>query len=1012
MHSSQKLRATLFAAFIAFSFIANAGNGNSGDRPVKFSATPFKSHAFIENSGQYTGVPGINGEVLFGIDNPGEQIIFTKTGLNFVYTVPSPPENEDSSPVKKTRRQKRKEEAEKKKELMGMEKDKLPQLKFSIYSMNWEGCNPDVKIVAEDEAKDIYYFNNPNSNTPYKCRQFNKIIYKNLYNGIDLEYSFYSKGGIKYNFIIHPGADASVITMLYSGSSQPKLTDIGEITLNTDKGILIDHAPVSFTPQDQKPVVSSYNVNGNRVKLNVGNYDHKKILVIDPWTMSPGFTQYNRGYDISRRASNGDLYVYGGYAPFEVKKLDLNGALLWTYVTNPIYAGPSNNYYGDMEIDPSGDVYIAAGCCSSTIMKISGANATVLWVNNSYAEPWRLKWDLAGNRLIAAGYVVPSGDNICSIDPSTGNVILSATIIAPVAGAEIRSIVMEPNGKVHALHVSAYPTTTPGTNRLTGNSTTFINLYNVQSGYMMGEAGSNYASCDNNFYCGNSLCFHGVSGMAVTPNYIYTYDGSVIFKRDINNGAQLGTVTVPGGVAEQNSGIVIDSCGNIFVGTQNAIKEYDSTLTLITSMPMSGLVCDLVVGANGEIIATGDGFVTSVVFPCGAFAVFATGTGPLCNGQCTGTATANIFGGTPPFTYSWTSNVQTTQTITGLCAGSYTVTATDSTGATITSTVTITAPPVLTLGGSSTQTPCGASNGTATVNPTGGTGPYSYSWTGGQTTSTASGLTTGSYTCVVTDANGCTQQQVVNVPVGPAPTVAVSNTNENCNGQCFATSTAVGSSGTAPYTYSWSNGSTTATATGLCTGNYSCIVTDLYGCTVVSTSVTVTEPTPFNITSSVIQCANDLPNGQAVISVAGGTPGYTYQWSDTANQTTATATGLYTGTYTVLITDNNNCPDSVTVTLDICPNDTIHIPNVFTPNGDGHNDFFVIYNIGYTKLNCDIYNRWGNLIYSWDNPAGFWDGKVDGKMASDGTYYYILHGEKFNGNKLEEKGFLELLSGK
>ena len=965
----------------------------------KYNVAIYKSKAFIENSGQLTGIPGISGEAVFQVDNPGEQIIFTKQGVNYLYQVPVP---KKKTPLRNLFG-KEKEETETGKEEMA------PQA-FNIVSMQWKDANPNVKVIAEDPINEIYFVRNYNSDVSYKCRQFKKITYKDLYPGIDVEYVFHPQNGLKYTIIVHPGADAANIAMVYS-NAQPKQDGIGNIYINTVKGIIIDHKPV--TTCNGKNISSEYLFSGKTVKFRLDDYDHNSDLIIDPWTISPGFTTLNRAYDIVRNNTTGDLFVFGGYPPYEVKKLDNQGNIQWTYVTNPLYAGPQSNYYGDIAIDPSGDVYLSAGCCSQTIVKISGANSNLIWQQPGYSEPWRLAWDPANNRLIAAGYVDPAGDNLCAINPSNGTMISGGTIIGPVNQAEIRAVIVASNGDIHCIHVSQYPTTQASTNRLTGNTSAYANFYNVQSGYMLGEMGAYYASCDNTLYCQSGDCFHGINALALTPNFIYTFDGDSLYKRDIATGNQLGMVVIPNGQGQYNSGIVIDSCGNIFVGGQNAVYQYDSNLNLLSSQNTSGAVFDLVVGVAGEIIACGNGFVQSLIFPCGNFQVFAQSTNILCNGQCNGTATANLFGGTPPYTFAWT-NGDTTQTATGLCAGIYNVTVTDSAGNTSTATVTITQPSALSLGGSSTQTPCGASLGTGTVNPTGGTGPYTYSWntTPMQNTATASGLATGSYTCFVTDANGCTAQQVVNVPVGPPPTVTVTSGNENCFGQCFAQASATGSSGTAPYTYSWSNGATGANITGLCPGTYSCVITDNYGCTATSTTTTVSQPPAFNVQTNQVRCTQEQPNGAVIVNVSGGTPGYTYAWNTLPVQTNDTASGLLPGTYLVVIVDNNNCPDTASVTIDDCPRDSIHIPNVFTPNGDPWNENFVIYNVGYTSFACDIYNRWGNKIYGWDNPAGYWDGKEDGKPCSDGVYYYIFHAVKYDGTKLDGQGFVQLLSGK
>ncbi|MBK9452130.1 MAG: SprB repeat-containing protein [Bacteroidetes bacterium] len=187
------------------------------------------------------------------------------------------------------------------------------------------------------------------------------------------------------------------------------------------------------------------------------------------------------------------------------------------------------------------------------------------------------------------------------------------------------------------------------------------------------------------------------------------------------------------------------------------------------------------------------------VSPCGLapYTVTATGTSPLCNNQCTGTATATPNGGIPPYTYAW-SGGQLTQVVTGLCPGAYAVTVTDSTGAAASDSVFITNPPALTLTTTATATSCSTNSGTATATAGGGTGLLTYLWSpGGQTTATATGLASGTYNVTVTDDNGCTITGSAVVGTPPAVQVTATSTPASCtlnNG----TATATPSGGTGP----------------------------------------------------------------------------------------------------------------------------------------------------------------------------------------------------------------------
>ncbi len=301
-------------------------------------------------------------------------------------------------------------------------------------------------------------------------------------------------------------------------------------------------------------------------------------------------------------------------------------------------------------------------------------------------------------------------------------------------------------------------------------------------------------------------------------------------------------------------------------------------------------------------------------------------TNVSCNGLSDGSATVTPTGGTAPYTYLW-SNGQTTATASNLSAGVYTVLVTDANNCSFNmngaNSIVITEPAVLdpsTIAVSITSPICnGDSDGSATVTPTGGTAPYTYLWSDGQTTATASNLVAGTYTVLVTDANNCSFNMngansiVITEPaVLDSSTISVSITNVSCNGDSNGSATVTPTGGTAPYTYLWSDGQTTATASNLVAGTYTVLVTDANNCSfnmngansIVITEPAVLDPSTISVNISNVSC-NGLSDGSATVTPTGGTAPYTYLWSD--GQTTATASNLVAGTYTVLITDANNC---------------------------------------------------------------------------------------------------------
>ncbi len=209
-----------------------------------------------------------------------------------------------------------------------------------------------------------------------------------------------------------------------------------------------------------------------------------------------------------------------------------------------------------------------------------------------------------------------------------------------------------------------------------------------------------------------------------------------------------------------------------------------------------------------------------------------------------------------------------------------------------------------------------SSTGSATVVVTGVNGPYTYSWSpSGQTTSTATGLPSGTYTVYVNDASCPPHTYIDSVVVTNTGSLSVTPTQTNllCSTSTNGTATVTVTGGTSPYTYLWTpTGGTNATETGLAPGTYTVVVTDASGCSNAQT-FTITSPPAIAITTTPTNALCTASNGSATSTVTGGTGPYTYSWNN--SQTTVNATGLAAGTYTVYVTDANGCTQTQTATI-------------------------------------------------------------------------------------------------
>jgi len=199
---------------------------------------------------------------------------------------------------------------------------------------------------------------------------------------------------------------------------------------------------------------------------------------------------------------------------------------------------------------------------------------------------------------------------------------------------------------------------------------------------------------------------------------------------------------------------------------------------------------------------------------------------------------------------------------------------------------------------------CGTATGAAGVTPQNGTGPYTYQWINGATTSSISNVAAGTYRVTVTDGSGCSKNATV--VVGSTGNLSSNSNKQDATcGACDGAAQVTPSGGSAPYAYQWSNGATTQTISNLCAGTYTATFTDANNCSGFVTVVVGGGGTGFtaNLSKNDVSC-NSLCNGSATVAPSGGTPPYSYQWDANANnQTTQTATSLCPGSYNVTVTD-------------------------------------------------------------------------------------------------------------
>lgn len=285
-----------------------------------------------------------------------------------------------------------------------------------------------------------------------------------------------------------------------------------------------------------------------------------------------------------------------------------------------------------------------------------------------------------------------------------------------------------------------------------------------------------------------------------------------------------------------------------------------------------------------------------------------------CFGQCDGSATMSLSGGTPPYVYNWSSSGQTGATASNLCAGVYSVTCTDSEGCpSVSDTVTLVENPEIISNTTVTHTSCDSVSGQTAVVVSGGAPPYTYQWDdpGNSTTASLANLSVGDLTVIIVDSLNCTDTAFSSLGYIDSNTASISIVSPiSCSDSCDGSLTVNVTGGIPPYQYSWSTVDTSSTITGLCEDTVYVSSTDLSGCPGYATFI-LTDPDPISssITGTDETTCYDS-TGSVDLTPAGGTPSYSYAWSN--GETTQDLSNLGFGTYSVTISDANNCPEDIT----------------------------------------------------------------------------------------------------
>ena len=589
-----------------------------------------------------------------------------------------------------------------------------------------------------------------------------------------------------------------------------------------------------------------------------------------------------------------DLTVNGGTPPYTYSWSnganieDISGLISGTYIVNITDANGCTTSQSAVVMQPSGSL-TATASTTQNVSCFGGANGTIDLTVNGGTSPYSFSWSNGASTEDISNL----STGIYTVNITDGNgctFIQNGTISQPsgslTANANVTQNVSCNSGANGAISLSVTGGTLPYSYNWS-NGTTNQNLNNLSAGtYTVTITDANGCSAIQTQTV--SQPSGALSATSAASQNVSCFGGS--------NGSI--TLTVTGGTIPYSynwsNSSTTQNLGNLSSGS------YTVTIT----------------DANGCTASQ----TQSITQPSASLSATSSANQNVsCFGGTNGSVMLNVTGGTSPYTFNW-SNGASTQNISNLASGTYTVTVTDANGCTANQSQSISQPSAsLSASTAASQNVfCfGGVNGSVSLTVSGGTSPYSYNWSNGATTQNVSALTSGTYTVTVTDANGCTAIETQNITQPSASLSATSAVNNqvSCFGGANGSVNLTVSGGTAPYSYSWSNGANTEDINGLSAGNYTVTITDANGCTTVSNAA-ITQPSgslSATISASQNVSCNSGSNGSVSVVVTGGTSPYMYDWSNGAS--TQNINNLNAGTYTITITDGNGCTTIQTATV-------------------------------------------------------------------------------------------------
>ncbi len=289
----------------------------------------------------------------------------------------------------------------------------------------------------------------------------------------------------------------------------------------------------------------------------------------------------------------------------------------------------------------------------------------------------------------------------------------------------------------------------------------------------------------------------------------------------------------------------------------------------------------------------------------------------------------------------------------------------------------------------------GGSDGSIQLSPVLGQQPFAYSWSNALNSATISSLLIGNYTVTFTDAHTCSSTGSYSIAQPTQLLLDTTVTQVTCFGYSDGYIQVIAAQGTPAYNFAWSNGSQTSLASQLNAGIYSVTVTDAKGCS-VSSSVTLMDPLPYTL---LLDSLATMDLGTSIQLTADAVNGNPVSWSWSPDEFLSCAACRSTEAnpvndmvYTVVSVDDKGCMAKAETRLYVVPVYNVFVPNIFTPNGDGVNDFFEVFGNkeAWKQFEVNVFDRWGEKVFEANDMNFKWDGMFKGRLLNPQVLIYTV----------------------